>query len=399
MFVEAAEEAEALLGGLAESLDASLLGGAEASALFAAMERVRRYVESVRLACLAQVVACKQHFEEGCPTPARFVSKVAGCSTREGARLFDTAGRLTSLPGVSSSLRRGEIGPEAAALVSKAASCDQEREQELVSAAASLSYFELERLCRREISSRQQEQDKQDRERRLHENRHLRLWRGRDGSGRGEFSLDAVCYARLVACIDSLTKELVVSAARREEEVGLAALQADALVSLVDRPARDGGGPRSEVVLRVDLEALRRGATEPGETCEIQGVGEVSVSTARSLLGRSFLWLVVSKGRDPACVTRLSRYIDDHQHRALWERDRGCVVCGTTRQVERDHWRVDYADLGPTELDNLALLCAPCHRMKTYRGWRLGGGPGHWTWERPEDFDSSERPTEDDKAA
>lgn len=44
---------------------------------------------------------------------------------------------------------------------------------------------------------------------------------------------------------------------------------------------------------------------------------------------------------------------------------------------------IDFVNEGPTELANLARLCAPHHDMKTNGGWTLGGGPGRWTWDPP----------------
>lgn len=48
-----------------------------------------------------------------------------------------------------------------------------------------------------------------------------------------------------------------------------------------------------------------------------------------------------------------------------------------------DHWRIDYARGGPTQLSNLARLCARHHDLKTYRGFRLEGGPGQWRFVAP----------------
>ncbi len=304
-----------------------------------------------------------------------------------------------SLPVLSDALRGGEIDPAAAQLVAQTAASAPERERELVELAGRVTFSELRRRCEREVSSRQLEKDKVEREQETHQNRYLRLWRGRDGAGKGEFSLDPVSYARLVASIDQETSQQIEDAAKRKEEVRLWALQADALVALADRPRGEKGGARPTIVLRVDLGAFQRGETEPGETCELEGVGEVSVTAARAVLGDAFLKLVISRGSDPVSITHMGRHIRAYQETALWERDRGCVVCGTTRHVERDHWRVDYHDLGPTELDNLCLLCTSCHRMKTHRGWRLEGGPHRWKWIAPEEFDSPPKRREDTDAA
>ncbi len=315
---------------------------------------------------------------------------MAHCSHGEGVRLSETAEQLQTLPDLTAALRRGELDPSSAHLVASAAASAPEREHELVQLARSGSFSDLKRACAKEVASREGEDDKLTRERTIHENRYLRTWTGRDGSGKGEFSLSPADFARLLASLEKETDELIEEAAKRsDEEITLANLRADALIALAGRPKGEGGGARPVFVLRVDLDALKRGATRSGETCEIQGVGEVSVTTARSLLGEATLKLVVRKGRDPRSITNLGRYVGQSMTTALWERDGGCVVCRTTRHIERDHWRVDFVDCGKTELANLCLLCKSCHRMKTHRGWRLEGGPGRWRWLPPlDDFDS-----------
>ncbi len=380
-------DAEELVRAGAESLQGSSISGPEAAGMFSCAERLVRLAEFVKLTSLARVIETKQHFEEGAATPGRFVARVAGCSLGAGGRLAETAEQLQTLPILERSLRRGELERGAAEIVARAAHDAPEREEELVRLATQVPFSELVRRCRQEVSSRQREGDKVAAENELHDKRYLRTWTGRDGSGRGEFALDPLAYGRLLASLEKETKELVKDAAKREgERPSLAQLQADALVALADRPIGEGGGARPQLVLRVDLAAFRRGETTPGESCHLEGVGEVSVTTARSLLGDSFLKLVIKDGRDPRSITHLGRTVRAHLETALWERDGGCVVCGTTRYIERDHWQVDYKDSGPTELENLCLLCVSCHRMKTHRGWRLEGGPGRWRWTAPEGF-------------
>jgi hypothetical protein len=59
-----------------------------------------------------------------------------------------------------------------------------------------------------------------------------------------------------------------------------------------------GCGPGASVnrrylaLLRVDVEALRRGGVEGQKLCEIAGVGPVPVSAARGLLGQAIVKLV-----------------------------------------------------------------------------------------------------------
>jgi hypothetical protein len=89
--------------------------------------------------------------------------------------------------------------------------------------------------------------------------------------------------------------------------------------------------------------------------CEIEGVGPVPVSTATDLLGHGALRYVVNEGFDIKAVTRPTRDIAACVDAALLVRDRTCVVahCGNRHGLEGDHVRIDCADDGPTELDNV----------------------------------------------
>ncbi|MHB8220409.1 MAG: HNH endonuclease signature motif containing protein [Acidimicrobiales bacterium] len=151
------------------------------------------------------------------------------------------------------------------------------------------------------------------------------------------------------------------------------------------RPGLGRSGPGAHVVVRVDVGALRRGWLEGAEVCEIPGVGPIPVATAREILGDAFFTIVVTEGVDVRCVTGTKRTIPTPLRVALSERDPMCVVpgCGVAHYLEIDHWQRDYSMDGPTRLDNLARLCGRHHAMKTYTGWRLSGGPGHWKWVPP----------------
>jgi hypothetical protein len=139
------------------------------------------------------------------------------------------------------------------------------------------------------------------------------------------------------------------------------------------------------VLIRADLDALRRGSVGEGELCEVPGVGPVPVSHARERLGDDLLYLVLTDGVDVTTVTRLGRHVPESLRIAILERDQQCVVpgCGVRQGLETDHWQVDYAKGGPTCLDNLCRLCHWHHQLKTTKGWTLTGGPGHWQFLPP----------------
>jgi hypothetical protein len=153
----------------------------------------------------------------------------------------------------------------------------------------------------------------------------------------------------------------------------------DALETLVcssSAPGQRPKPPRTVINVLVDYDALVRGHTVTGETCEIAGIGSVPVSVVASWQRDAYLSLLVTHGVDIKAVTRTTRYVDVDQRRVLALRDRSCVIehCDADSRLQRDH-RVPFARGGPTEIDNLQHLCPFHHALKT-KGWRLAGGVG-----------------------
>ena len=161
------------------------------------------------------------------------------------------------------------------------------------------------------------------------------------------------------------------------------AYAADALVALA---RGEEAGPRAAVAVRVDHSARVRGHTEAGEVCDIAGIGPIPVATARALANDGVLKVVVTKGVDVVAVAHAGRTIPAHLRTALEARDPRCVIpgCDVRDRLEIDHL-LAFAEGGPTSLDNLARICHRHHYLKTHQGWVLGGGPGAWTWDRPEE--------------
>ena len=76
---------------------------------------------------------------------------------------------------------------------------------------------------------------------------------------------------------------------------------------------------------------------------------------------------------DPLRVGFASRTVTGRQFRALVVRDRGCIVKGCRRRLAQcaAHHVKHWADGGPTDLDNLVLLCHQHHHDHHDRGMDL----------------------------
>ena len=177
----------------------------------------------------------------------------------------------------------------------------------------------------------------------------------------------------------------------REETYGNCA--SDALVSLVPRAAEPGAEPDGPVSTatalfkaRVDYSALLRGHTQPGELCEIEGVGPVPVAVIERLVGdHPIVHAVLTKGRDVHRIAHLGRTGSTYLKEALAWRDTRCVVAGCTcSDYLEDHHLVEVCNGGISSLATEVRICGYHHDLITYQGYRLAGSHDDgWQIEAP----------------
>jgi len=337
------------------------------------------------------------------------IASETGVGRSEALGTLATARCLESLPATDQALRSGEINLAQASEVARAAEAAPGAEAELLRVASRDSTDVLKQRSRRFVAagSAQAEAERDEKQRRR------RMCRLRDEPD-GMVSLYALLLpqegAELKALHQGERNRVFRSAQRSGRREPANQYSADALMAIVGRSAgprsagpRSGPGgvedspraPKAQVHVIVDFDALKRGYREPGERCEIPGVGSISVKSARELLSDSFFRLLVTKGRDVKTVTSSTRAIPSVVRAALEFRDERCQVpsCLDPAPIEIDHVQ-DYALGNPTEIENLVLLCRWHHRGKTHRGYRLVGEPGHRQWLAPGDAETATRPAE-----
>jgi hypothetical protein len=346
------------------------------------------FAEAERVAAAATVRAARRVGDDGARRhagrrdAATLLSDVRGSSVGKARAGIEVAERIEASAVVEQAFRNGELSLDQAAVIAPAAVTIPDRAGSLVEAAKGSSLRALRAEAERALRQARSEEDEVGRERRVHARRFCRVSMPDGGGVRIEALLTSARGATVAAALDKELDSVFAEAWAAGASEPRDRLCADALVRLVTGNAKTAG---AHVAVRVDAGALVRGRVEDGEVCEIPGVGPVSVTAARSLLGDGFLTMLVTDGVDIKTVTSTTRAIPRRVAVALAERDQTCVVpgCGATRNLEIDHWRLDFARHGPTELDNLCRLCRIHHAMKTKHGWRLGGGPGKWRWEPP----------------
>ena len=103
--------------------------------------------------------------------------------------------------------------------------------------------------------------------------------------------------------------------------------------------------------------------------------------------------IVLDEHEVPLKLGRTQRLVPASLRRAVVARDVGCVRCGAPAAWSQVHHLVHWSQGGPTDLDNLGLLCGRCHR-ELHRGyWELVmGEDGHPWIVAPKRIDEHRKP-------
>ncbi len=383
----AIEVVQAVLAGV----DPECVSGEDAGLILERFVKLARPVAAGQLAFARRVETCMTWKQEGHRSAADWLAQKTKTSVGEAISALKTAKRLPDLPATADALRRGTLSVPQVHEIAAAASVDPASEADLIEMAG---YLSLKGLQYRARLIKAAATDEAERNAAIRKGRFLRHWLDPEGAFHLHTRMTPDAGAEVLAAVRAranfVAQEAVLAGTAEE---GASAYESDALVALVTGDVRydtfhglTGGRRRTPgVVYHVSLEALRRGQLEPGELCEVPGVGPVPLKVIENVVGDAMGKLVITNGVDVTTACHLGRTVPAHVETALEARDRTCVVpgCDVTLSLEIDHWQVPFSKGGPTALWNLARLCRFHHQLKTYEGYELRGGPGHWEWVPP----------------
>jgi hypothetical protein len=144
--------------------------------------------------------------------------------------------------------------------------------------------------------------------------------------------------------------------------------------------SRPGSGSKPPVVVSIRLDDLgNKPATQHGS-------GPISDELFIEYFTGSPIYALFTDAKgQPLWLGRTRRHATTAQYLALAVRDRGCVLCGASIQRCQAHHLIPWNSpvKGTTDIDQLALLCGPCHRElhRQNRTLHLGTGPnGRTQW-------------------
>lgn len=219
-----------------------------------------------------------------------------------------------------------------------------------------------------------------------HEARHLQYWWTVDHNLWIEALLPGAEGAKFVKALDRLADQMaghpeVEDADGRDATID--ERRADALVAMAShRIASDADPDRATVVVHAELADLLAGI----KGAEVENGPILHSEVVQQLVCDGRLQTVVYDGeRKPLGVGFTTNQIPRWLRRLLKKRDGGCVFPGCAqRRFVHGHHIVRFPK-GPTDLDNLVLLCKVHHDLVHIYGWRvfLGEG-GSAAWLRPD---------------
>ncbi len=301
----------------------------------------------------------------------RLVRDDLQASKREAKRDVETAAQLAELPATSEALESGEIPVGHARLIARASGESPIDEGLLVEAANSEPFDEFARTVKRH----QQEVADDDGQAMLDRQRTKRKARIFESSDSGMFVLsgefDQITGARIATALTAKERQLW----HREDPKARATPQqrmADALAELICQPAGDGSSAGTDLLVIADFDVLKQQLDNPRLA---DGSPIPIVELHRLALEANLLPSIFDTKAQDMWLGRRLRTATEAQRIALIARDQHCIGCGANPLWCRAHHITWWSKNGPTDLDNLVLVCDDCHHKIHDDGWQVHRHP------------------------
>ena len=323
------------------------------------------------------------------------LAQAAGLTRREAAGQVKTAQRLESMPAVRGAVETGNISVANAKVLASASektSAEQvECDTELLEKAAGLAPEQFAREAGRWAVKRQGDGGEGE-YRRQRARRRLSIWDGDDGMVHLRGELDPVTGAKV-------RKRFLLEAERLRrvdlhspggEKRSLNQRMADALDTLsehgsiyakaADAPSEaakatsEGGGrcgvggwPSADITI---VQHLSADGTEV--FAEIAGGGVIPLSVLEEQFCNARIKGVVFSHQGlPLWHSHAKRLATQAQMSALRALYGACGGCGADMWLCQGHHIRPVSEGGPTNIDNMMLLCWACHQKVHHHGWRV----------------------------
>ena len=274
------------------------------------------------------------------------------------------AERLADLPGTAEALADGAITPQHARAIADASAHTPIDEAELLTAAEKEPVDEFGRTVREHVNERTAAEDLEERRRRQRARREANIKQESDGMYKLFGTFDPVAGARIETAIAAMAKQI-----RHDEDpkgrATPAQRYADALEALITRQGTGTGGKpqRTTLVVVADYDLVAGQLDDPRL---VDGTPLAASELLKIAVEADILPALFGTKGQPLWLGHKYRHASTAQRIALAVRDRGCVICGAPNSFCQAHHVIFWEDGGPTDIDNLVLLCSDCHHHKIH---------------------------------
>ena len=319
----------------------------------------------------ARIAAAVNRLDDHGPGASTVLRGASKCSQHEADRRVRRADALQALPSAADALAEGTITAEhvdALARAAEATSPEAVEQSDLLSRALCRPADLLANDTREWTRRHQSQADLEAKQRRRVEARRCVIFESDDGMIVLHAEFDPVTGARVRSAVDTVCDRLYHADGGRDASEGRRTPQqrrADAVAELLAGARVAGSGPiRTQMIVIAHADG----------TAEIPATGPIPASElARLTCNADLFGLVFDTDGQPLWLGTSVRLADDNQWRALIARDRGCVVCGAhPSRCEAHHIGFHGPPThGPTDIDNLALVCRYEHHLIHDQGHHL----------------------------
>ncbi|TMG35429.1 MAG: DUF222 domain-containing protein [Chloroflexi bacterium] len=298
------------------------------------------------------------------------------CKLSGGAAMerVEVARQLNQLPKFEAALARGDIGYQHAAVMAKSAghlgvAAVRKEEANLLTAAQTMDPGQFVGVAKN-FEHRVDAEGALAEANRAYGRRYLHISEPQDGAVRLDGLLDAEGGATLKTALGALMKPA------KNEDRSSGQRQADALVELCRRQLSGKGlpdvaGQRPHLIIRASADTVAGLAGAPAG--QLEAGGTIHAETVRRFACDSAITRITGRAELEHEISQASRTISASLRRKLEARDDRCVFegCDMPGRWTDGHHLIHWADGGPTNLENLALLCRGHHIKVHEEGWRL----------------------------
>ena len=321
-------------------------------------------------------IAAEMHRRTGGRGAAALMREQLKVSSRQATAEVELAASLASeFPATLDALRSGEITPGHARVIARVgADPDHADEAALLEMARGYPVDLFSRMTRQYMSPGTSSEERN----RQCQNRWASLVQDPDGSWRLSAYFDHDTGKRVSISLNQMVRNYRNSQ-RSHQQVSSQQRRADALANLIT-----GEGPhhrpKTTLLIIADYDTVTR---ELRDLRYDDGVPVPADQIARLAAGAKILPAIFDTDGDPLWLGRAQRDASAGQRIALTARDGGCINCASPAEGTEPHHIEWFSRGGPTDIDNLALLCERCHHLIHDDNWQLHHDNGHHKLDPP----------------